>query len=63
MSSKRIYNMVLQANNICPEGELLTDKELEKLKLNNVKRDWPKTCQVKVCGEDVYFCFGVDLQI
>ena len=55
--------MVLQANNICPEGELLTDKELEKLKLNNVKRDWPKTCQVKVCGEDVYFCFGVDLQI
>lgn len=57
--SKRIYNMVLQATNVCPEGELLTDKELERMKQNNCKRDWPKTCKMKVRGEDVYFNFGV----
>ena len=54
MSSKRIYNMVLKATDVCPEGELLTDKELERMKLNNVKRDWPETSKVKVYGEDVY---------
>ena len=43
MSSKRIYNMVLKATDVCPEGELLTGKELERMKLNNVKRDWPET--------------------
>lgn len=59
MSSKRIYNMVLKATDVCPEGELLTDKELERMKLNNVKRDWPETSKVKVYGEDVYFNFGV----
>lgn len=31
MSSKRIYNRVMQANNVCPLGELLTDKELERI--------------------------------
>ena len=56
---KRIYNMVGQETDICPAGELLTDKELEKLKLHNTKRDWPKTCRVKVFSEDVYKCFGV----
>ncbi len=59
MSSKRIYNVVLQANDICPEGELLTDKELERMKLNNIRRDWPKTRRVKVYSKDVYFCFGI----
>lgn len=61
MSSKRtyIYNVVLQENDVCPLGELLTDKELERMKLNNVKRDWPETSKVKVYGEDVYFNFGV----
>lgn len=41
MDSKRIYvyNVVLQENDICPQGELLTDKELERMKLNNVKHD------------------------
>lgn len=30
MDSKRtyVYNVVLQENDICPQGELLTDKEL-----------------------------------
>ena len=51
--------MVLKATDVCPEGELLTDKELERMKLNNVKRDWPETSKVKVYGEDVYFNFGV----
>ena len=51
--------MVLQATDVCPEGELLTDKELERMKQNNCKRDWPKTCKVKVCSENVYFNFGV----
>lgn len=59
MSSKRIYNMVLKATDVCPEGELLTDKELERMKLNNVKRDWPETSKVKVYGKDVYFNSGV----
>jgi hypothetical protein len=57
--TKRIYNMVLKATDVCPEGELLTDKELERMKLNNVKRDWPETSKVKVYSEDVYFTFGV----
>lgn len=58
MSSKRIYNRVMQANNVCPLGELLTDKELERLKQNNVPRDWPFTMKVKVQAMDVYFSFG-----
>lgn len=57
--SKRIYNMVGQETDICPAGELLTDKELEKLKATCLERDWPKTCRVKVFSEDVYKCFGV----
>ena len=38
-----MYNAVLQENDICPAGELLTDKELERMKLHNRKRDWPRT--------------------
>ena len=57
MSSMRIYNMVLKATDVCPEGELLTDEELERMKLNNVKRDWPETSKVKVYSEDIYFNF------
>lgn len=41
------------------EGELLTDKELERMKQYNPRRDWPETSKVKVYGEDVYFNFGV----
>ena len=52
MSSKRIYNMDLKATDHSPEGELLTDKELERKKQNNVKHDWPETSKVKVYGED-----------
>lgn len=32
----------------CPQGELLTDKELERMKLHNPRRDWPKTAKAKV---------------
>lgn len=59
MARKRIYNMVQRETDVCPAGELLTDKELERMKLRNYKRDWPGTCRVKVYGEDVYFSFGV----
>lgn len=59
MARKRIYNMVQRETDVCPAGELLTDKELERMKLHNYKRDWPETCRVKVYGEDVYFSFGV----
>lgn len=38
-----MYNVVLQENDVCPQGELLTDKELERMKLHNPRRDWPKT--------------------
>lgn len=59
MSYKKIYNMVLKATDVCPEGELLTDKELEKMKLNNAKRNWPETHRVKVQVDHIYFFFGV----
>lgn len=34
MDSKRtyVYNVVLRENDVCPQGELLTDKELERMK-------------------------------
>lgn len=61
MNSKRtyIYNVVLQENDVCPAGELLTDKELERMKLHNPRRDWPKTAKAKVYAESCYFSFGV----
>jgi hypothetical protein len=31
--------MVLKAADVCPEGELLTDKELERMKQHNPRRD------------------------
>lgn len=33
MDSKRtyVYNVVLRENDVCPQGELLTDKELERI--------------------------------
>lgn len=57
MSSKRIYNTVLKATDVCPEGELLTDKE--RMRLYNSKRDWPNTAKVTVKTGEIYFCFGV----
>lgn len=57
--SKRTYNMVLHETGACPEGELFTDKELEKFKTQYPMRDWPRVCRVKVYNEDVYFSFGV----
>lgn len=61
MNNKRIYvyNIVLRENDICPEGELLTDRELERLKLNNPKHDWPKTIKAKVYADSCHICFGV----
>lgn len=45
MDSKRtyVYNVVLRENDVCPQGELLTDKELERMKQYNPRRDWPET--------------------
>lgn len=54
MNSKRTYtyNVVLQENDVCPRGELLTDKELERMKLHNPKRDWPKNSKGQsICRE------------
>lgn len=61
MDSKRtyIYNVVLQENDVCPAGELLTDKELKRMKLHNCKRDWPRTAKARVYAESCYFNFGV----
>jgi len=39
MSGKRIYNMVLKATDVCPQGELLTDKELERINLTRMPKD------------------------
>ena len=58
MSRKRIYNRVMDDHSgVCPLGELLTDKELEHIRLHKSRRDWPNTAKVKT-GE-TYFCFGV----
>lgn len=45
MDSKRtyVYNVVLWENDICPQGELLTDKELERMKQHNPRYNWPET--------------------
>lgn len=60
MSTKRIYNRVMQASDTCPLGELLTDKELEKLKLSNGRYPkWLFTMKVRVNANDIYFSFGV----
>lgn len=61
MNSKRtyVYNVVLRENDVCPQGELLTDKELERMKQYNPRRDWPRTAKAKVYAESCYFSFGV----
>lgn len=58
MTRKRIYNRVMDdRSDYCPLGELLTDKELERIHRCKSRRDWPNTAKVKT-GE-TYFCFGV----
>ena len=61
MDSKRtyIYNVVLQENDVCPQGELLTGKELERMKQYNPRRDWPREQQAEVYAESCYIGFGV----
>ena len=60
MSRKRIYNRVMDdCNGVCPLGELLTDKELERIRIHNLKRDWPNTAKVAVKPKEIYFSFGV----
>lgn len=61
MDSKRtyVYNVVLRENDVCPQGELLTDKELERMKQHNPRRDWPNTAKVTVKTGEIYFSFGV----
>ena len=61
MDNKRtyVYNVVLRENDVCPLGELLTDKELERMRLHNSRRDWPNTAKVTVKTGEIYFSFGV----
>lgn len=61
MGSKRtyVYNVVLQENDICPQGELLTDKELERMKQRNPRRDWPKTKKAKVYADSCHICLCI----
>lgn len=61
MDSKRtyVYNVVLRENDVCPQGKLLTDKELERMKQHNPRRDWPETKKAKVYADSCYICFGV----
>ena len=60
MSAKRKYNRVMDdRSDVCPMGELLTDKELERIHLHNFRRDYPNTAKVTVKSEEVYFFFGV----
>lgn len=59
MDSKRtyVYNVVLRENDVCPQGELLTDKELERMKQHNPRRDWPETKK----GESFMTCCQLSL--
>lgn len=60
MSRKRLYNRVMDdRGGVCPLGELLTDKELERMRLHNLRRDWPNTAKVTVKTGEIYFFFGV----
>lgn len=60
MSRKRIYNRVMDdRSEMCPLGELLTDKELERMRLYSPKKDWPNTAKVTVKTGKTYFSFGV----
>lgn len=60
MSRKRIYNRVMDdRSGVCPLGELLTDKELERLPRISRRRDWPNTAKVTAKTEEIYFSFGV----
>ena len=60
MSCKRIYNRAMDdRSGVCPLGELLTDKELEHIRLHNFRRDWPTTAKVAVKAGETYFNFGV----
>ena len=44
---KRVYNRVMDdRSGVCPLGELLTDKELERMRLHSFRRDWPNTAKV-----------------
>lgn len=56
MPTRRIYNKVMVATSVCPYGELLTDKELKKLK-NIPGVRFPFTLHVSV--KTIYFSFGV----
>lgn len=55
----RIYNQVTADTELCPAGELLTDKELQRLRAAERPRYWPSTKKVKVKSTAVYFSFGV----
>lgn len=58
--AKRIYNIVMDdRSGVCPMGELLTDKELEHIRLYNCRRDFPNTAKVTVKSKKIYFSFGV----
>lgn len=67
MNSKRtyVYNVVLRENGICQQGELptdkelLTDRELERMKSRNPRCDWPKVVKAKVYAESCYISSGV----
>lgn len=61
MNSKRtyVYNVVLQDTGVCPQGELLTNRELEKMKRRHLKRNQLRTAKAKVYAESCYISFGV----
>lgn len=57
---KYTYNRVMKQTDICPVGELLTDKELEKMRRNRRhSRTGIVTERVRVNSSDVYYFFGV----
>lgn len=60
MSRKRInLTRMPESKRMCPLDELLTDKELEFIRLHSPREDWPNTAKVTVKTGEIYFSFGV----
>lgn len=55
---KYTYNRVMKETQSCPVGELLTDKELEKVRKQRHNRNVIVE-RVRVNPRDIYFFFGV----
>ena len=57
----RTYNLVLEENWYCVKNELLTDKELEKIRKKHHIN--PRVEKIRVDTKNCYWCFGARFYI